>query len=477
LPKNQLLSTITLINSIKKGEPMNRSYRKNNPSPLGDLSSSLESKQNENTVETGSPNTHANKMQTEKKSNGILSTRTNEPALTDIPRKIRLLLVITGLASGGATNVVIDLANHFNNHPDFDIHLLTGPVPPGRTDVTHLAYDLGIKTQVIPGLINHLNPITNFKAVAHVRRIMVQGKYDIVHTHSSVAGVVGRLAAWRAGVPVIIHHVHGWAVHQDMSTKMQMLYVALERLCARCTTRLVVVSKEDIEKGLSHRIGSEDKFALIYNGIDLEKFRQPVNAKQVRAELGLDQDSKLVGMIGRLDMQKNPLDFIRTAAVVAERNPKVQFLIVGDGKLRPECELLIDKLNLRAKFFLLGYRDKDDVAKIISVLTITAMSSLWEGLPLAFFEAMSAGKPIVANDVDGAKDVVINGETGFLVTPRQPSEMADRIIYLLNNENLCKKMGDIARQHSNHFSINRMVTQTEIMYKELVALKGYNYSN
>jgi len=376
------------------------------------------------------------------------------------------LLVITGLASGGATNVVLDIAGHFNNHSDFDIEVLTGPIPAGGNDVTYLAYEQGITTRVIPSLMNHINPIVNVKAVADIRRIMVQGKYDIVHTHSSVAGVVGRFAALTAGVPVIIHHVHGWGLQKGMSRWTRMLYLTLERLSARFTNRMIAVSRPDIQKGLAHCIGKEDKFTLIYNGINLGKFRQPVDDQQMRSELGLlDPDCKLVGMIGRLDKQKNPLDFIQAAAIVAKGYSKVQFLIVGDGPLRPECERLINELNLKEKFFLLGFRN--DVARILPILTITAMSSLWEGLPIAFLEAMSAGKPIVANDVDGAKDVVINGETGFLVTPHQPSEMAGRILYLLNNETLCNEMGYVAQQRSSYFSVQRMVGQIESLYKEL----------
>ena len=380
-------------------------------------------------------------------------------------RKIRVLFVITGLASGGATNVVLDLASHFNNHPEFDIELLTGPIPPGRTDVTYLAYELGINTRIIPSLINHINPIVNLKAVADSRRILAQGNYDIVHTHSSVGGVIGRIAALSARVPVILHHVHGWGLHARKSKLLQILYVNLERLCARFTNQIIVVSRPDIQKGLAHRIGREDKYTLIYNGIDLENFRQPVNDKQMHEKLGLDPDCKLVGMIGRLDRQKNPLDFIRAAAIVVSRYPKVQFLIVGDGSLRPKCERLIDELNLKEKFFLLGYRN--DVPRIISILTITAMSSLWEGLPIAFLESMSAGKPIVANNVDGARDVVIDGETGFLVTPHQPSEMAEYILYLLNNGKLCHEMGQVAQRRSSYFSRQRMVAQVESLYKEL----------
>lgn len=445
---------------------MNRNHKHGNDLLLGNLSPYVEPIQKENLIgeaTLGAPRSSI--LKTEKEFKEAIPVVEYENTSRAAPRKIRVLLVITAFGTGGATNVVFDIASHFNDHSDFDIHLLTGPIPAGRTDLTNLAHERGIPAQIIPSLINHINPMMNLKAVADLRRIMVHGNYDIVHTHSSVAGVVGRLAAFTAGVPVVIHHVHGWAIQANKSRLAQMLYLSLERFCARFSNRLIVVSRPDIQKGLAHRIGKEDKFTLIYNGIDLEKFRQPVNDKQMREELGLNPNGKIVGMIGRLDQQKNPLEFIQTAAIVARSCPAIQFLIVGDGPLRPECERLIDELNLKEKFFLLGYRN--DIPRILSLLTITAMSSLWEGLPLVFIESMSAGKPIVANDVDGASDVVINGETGFLVTPHQPLEMAERILYLLNNEKLCNEMGHVARQRSTYFCTHRMVEQIESLYKEL----------
>ena len=400
---------------------------------------------------------------------GVVSKTIQSTHYQDTPRvasgSMRVLLVITGLATGGATNVVLDIASHFKNQSGFDLQLITGPIPPGRNDVTHRAKELGIPTRVLPSLINHVNPIVNLKAVADLRRIMVEGKYDIVHTHSSVAGVVGRLAALSAGIPVIIHHVHGWGFHDGMPGWTRKLYLTLERFCAKFTDRIVTVSEPDIKKGLMQGIGTEGKFTLINNGIDLEKFRQDIDVQQVRAELGLDPESKLVGMVGRLDEQKNPLDLIKAAALVTKSYPKVQFLIVGDGSLRPECERLINELNLKDRFFLLGFRN--DVPRILPILTITAMSSLWEGLPLAFLESMSAGKPIVANDIDGASDVVVNGETGFLVAPHQPQAMAERILTLLNDETLCNKMGYVAQQRSDHYSLPKMFGKIESLYKEL----------
>ena len=379
-------------------------------------------------------------------------------------RKMRLLLVITRLAIGGATNVVLNIADHFHRHPDFEVQLLTGPVPAGRTDMTPWAHERGIDVRVVPSLINHISPVDNLKAVAEIRNIIVEGNFDIVHTHSSVAGVVGRLAAATAGVPVIVHHVHGWGLRAGMSRLTRMVYLGLERLCASFTDRLIVVGKPDIQKGLAHGIGSEGKFVLIYNGIEVEKFCQQIDGQGLRSELGLEPDSKLVGMIGRLDEQKNPLDLIRTAAIVVEAYPGVQFLIAGDGPLRAECEQLIQSLGLEGVVFLLGYRS--DIPAILSILNLTVMSSLWEGLPIAFLEAMAAGKPVVANDVDGARDVVIDGETGYLVPPHQPPAMAERILTLLNDDELCEAMGLVGQERSGFFSIERMVGALESLYRD-----------
>jgi glycosyltransferase involved in cell wall biosynthesis len=384
-------------------------------------------------------------------------------------RKIRILLVITRLTTGGDTNVVLDIADYFNKHPEFEAHLAVGPVPDFEVDLTHWAYERAIPTKVIPMLVNHIKPLTNLRAILQLRAVIVQGKYDIVHTHSSVAGVVGRLAAFSAQAPVIVHHVHGWGLQKDMPIGVQMLYLALERFCARFTDRLIAVSRPTIQKGLAHHICQENKFALIYNGIQLERFRQQIDERQMRLELGLDPDYKLVGMIGRLDKQKNPLDFIRAAAIVVREYPQVQFLIAGEGSLRSECERLIDELHLKNKLLLLGYRN--DIDKIMPILTLTVLSSLWEGLPIVFQEAMTAGKPIVANNVDGAGDVVVDGETGYLVTPYQPQEMAERIIYLLNNDKLCCEMGLTAKQYAEGFSGQLMVEKIELLYRELLA--GY----
>lgn len=390
-----------------------------------------------------------------------------------LKRKIRVLLVATRLTIGGDTNVILDIASYLNSHPQFEVHLAAGPVPAHEVDLTYQANERGIPLLNIPSMVTYINPWHILRSSAELYTHIRKGKYDIVHTNNAIAGAAGRLAAVLARVPVIIHHVHGWGLQEDMSKMIKMLYINSERFSATFTNRLIAVSKPNIEKGLAYKICRENKFKLIYNGIPLEKFQQQVDKRTICLELGLDPECKIVGMIGRLDKQKNPLDFIRAAAIVAENYPKVQFVIAGDGPLRTECENLIKELNLNQKFFLLGYRN--DIDKIYPILTLTALSSLWEGLPVVFQESMIAGKPIVANNVDGALDVIDDGKTGYLVPPRQPQKMADRIATLLNDEELCDQMGLRAKQLAKQFSSEGMIKQIESLYLEL--LKEYHGGN
>lgn len=380
-------------------------------------------------------------------------------------RKLRLLLVITRLTVGGDTNVLLDIARHFRDHPGFEVEIAAGPVPTTEIDLSSLVRESRIPTSIIPTLSNCRDPRLLIGATLDLARLIRRKQYDIVHTHSSVAGIVGRVAAVTARVPVIVHHVHGWGLQEGMSIPMRHSYLGLERFCARFTKCLVAVSAPTIHKGLAHRIGSRDKYELIYNGINLQQFRQQTEDPKLRLELGLDPDCKVVGMIGRLDRQKNPLDFIRAAAVVERHCPQTRFLIVGDGALRPECEQMINKLNLRRRCILLGFRN--DVSKILPMITVVASTSLWEGLPVVFQEAMCAGKPIVSNDVDGVSDVVREGETGYLVAPHRPEDTADRILRLLKDDELCDRLSSRARLDAMKFSTEQMLKDIERLYTRL----------
>lgn len=384
-----------------------------------------------------------------------------------LKRKLRLLLVITRLTVGGDTNVLLDIAQYCREHPSIEAEIAAGPVPTAEIDLTYLAREAGIPVFIIPNLMNRPDPSLIARGVFELWSLIRRRQYDIVHTHSSAAGIVGRIAAVLARVPVIVHHVHGWGLQDEMLLPLKYTYLWSERFCARLTDKLVAVSAPTVQKGLAHRIGSETKYQLIYNGIDLRRFGNQEDTATIRAELGLEPGCKVVGMVGRLDPQKNPTDFVKAAALVVRNHPHVQFIFVGEGVLRAQCEQLVKELNLKEKCFLLGFRN--DVHRILPLIDVLVSTSLWEGLPVAFQEAMCAGKPIIANDVDGVSDLVHHGETGYLVTPRNTQEMADRILQLLTNELLSSRLGSHAREVSATFSRERMLSQIEALYLQLAS--------
>jgi len=242
----------------------------------------------------------------------------------------------------------------------------------------------------------------------------------------------------------------------------------LERITARWTTKLIAVSESDIKKGLDNNIGCPSKYILIRYGIDQDKIKQEAVDAFTKEELGLEATSPLVGMIACLKKQKNPLDFIRAAAVVLKKNPSVRFVSIGDGVLRQSMERLIKTEKLEGKVLLLGWRQ--DIYKIIPILDIVVLTSLWEGLPIALLEAMACAKPIVAYNVDGVGEIVKEAENGYLTEENDVEALADKINILLQDNAFSARMGKTGYGFLAQPSFNPqyMMKQIEHLYQELV---------
>lgn len=380
-------------------------------------------------------------------------------------KQTKILYIITKLAVGGAQDTVIDSVEHLNKAKKIYSEIACGPIEKNVGNLENLAISKGIRLVKIQGLTNNIKPISNIRALFILYKYIKKKKFQIVHTHSSVAGIIGRIAARFAKIPVIIHTVHGWGIRPDMPKIKQKVYIWLERFCERFTDKLIVVSKFNIDKGLKYKVGKPSKYTVIHSGIDIKKFSKEINTKEKKKQLGLDEDKPVVGMIGRLDAQKNPLDFVKSAGIIQKRFPNVQFIIVGDGPLRKQTEALINRLNVK-NFHLLGFRR--DVDEILQIIDISVLTSLWEGLPRVFPESMAAKKPIVATNVDGAPEAIIDGETGFIVQPKQPEALAEKVLFLLNNPNKSKQMGIKAFKRVNQFSLSRMLKDIDSLYDELL---------
>jgi glycosyltransferase involved in cell wall biosynthesis len=392
------------------------------------------------------------------------------PAPTRALRPLRVLHVITRMMVGGAQeNTLLSCA--LIDPTLYPSTLLTGPETGLEGSLHEEAAARGVQVIVEPNLVRRISPWHDFLATLRLRRVMRTGRYDIVHTHSSKAGILGRLAARWAGVPVIVHTAHGWGFNDEQPWYVYWLYVVLERVCAPFTGALVVVGAPNRDKGLKLGIGRPDQYRLIRSGIEVQAFRDVRTTRdEARRRLGLPADAFVIGSVGRLEGQKAPLDLLAAFAPVAAEHPEAHLVYVGEGSWRGELEAAIARAGLSGRVHLAGLRR--DVPELLRAFDVFALASRWEGLPRVFPQAMAAGLPIVATRVDGAPDAVTPGENGWLVDVGDTAAMAKVLRALADDPAMARRMGAAGRARVDEFSVERMVDALAELYDTLSTRGG-----
>jgi glycosyltransferase involved in cell wall biosynthesis len=302
-----------------------------------------------------------------------------------------------------------------------------------------------------------------------MKRFIQSGGYTIVHTHSSKAGILGRLAAHLAKTPLIVHTVHGWSFHDYMSPVTRWIYILLERWIARFSAALVVVTERDIEKGLQAGIGRREQYRCIRSAIPLDEFDpRQVDRQAVRQELGLPKDVVVIGNVGRFSTQKNPQDWVRVAGRVGQACPNTRFLLVGDGPLRIQVEQALQQAGIAGRTTLTGLRR--DVPRMLAAIDIFMLTSLWEGLPRVIPQAMAMGLPVIANRADGVTEAIQDGSSGYLCSPGEIEQMAECCIELVQHPLKRQEMGHRGQAYvSQEFDLCKMIASLEALYDELLA--------
>jgi len=381
--------------------------------------------------------------------------------------RISVLHPITRLIVGGAQENTMLTAALLD--PDrYDVDVISGSQTGSEGSLIEEVCARGIPLTIEPTLVREINPLKDLLAFFALYRHIRRGRYTIVHTHSSKAGILGRWAARLAGVPIIVHTVHGWGHHDRQHPLVRRFYILLEQITQRITDKLIVVSPLNIEKGLADGIATPEKYITIRSGIEMDRFQHPARPREVvRAELGIPLEASVVGTVTRLSPQKAPLDFIEMAAQTVPRQPDVHFVIVGDGPLRAEVEARVAALDLTERVHLTGLRR--DVPDLMHSFDIFALSSLWEGLPRVLPQAMAAGLPIIATAVDGNAEAVTDGINGLLTPPGDPQAMAAALLRLLEDSALARKMGEAGRTRAEEFSARKMASDIEALYEKLLA--------
>ncbi|MBN2011723.1 glycosyltransferase family 4 protein [candidate division KSB1 bacterium] len=385
-------------------------------------------------------------------------------------KKFKVLHIITNLPIGGAQDNTLITVEGLNRDR-YDVDLISA----SDGDWFQRANAIpNMRLLVVNELMRKINPVYDLIALIKIFRLMKKGNYDIVHTHSSKPGFLGRIASRLVGGAIVVHTIHGFPFHDFMHPIKRHFFILIERMVARLSDKLITVSKLNRQKAIQLRIAKHDKFVNIYSGIRFDKFENISVSRPAKCrELGIDPNSKIVGMVGRLSKQKSPHILINAIPSIIKKFPDTQFVIVGDGELRYDLEKLIKKLGLSERVHLLGYRS--DIPELVSIMDIFVLSSSWEGLGRSLTEAMYLGRAVVATRVEGVPEIVHHNKTGLLVPPQDVPAISNAIIDLLSHPEKAARLGERANARvAKDFCAQRMVDDIECLYEKLIEEHAQN---
>ncbi len=377
--------------------------------------------------------------------------------------KIKILHVITHLPIGGAQDNTLYTVELLDKEK-YDISLccnLDG-------DLVERAKKIeAIKLFDISFLCREVSPYRDIRAFLSLYKLFKEENFTIIHTHSSKAGLLARLAAVLNKTPIVIHTIHGFAFNDFMNMFKKNFFIYVEKLLAKWTDVLITVSNLNKKKIIDLNIAHENKIKNIYSGIDLRLFTNKRN-DDFRKELNLENDHLLLGSVGRLSDQKDPITMIEAFGIISKPFPNAHLALVGDGELKGKILEKIDQLKLKDRVHLTGNKNKP--WSVYHSMDLFIMSSIYEGLGRSITEALSCGVPVVCTDVEGVPEIVRDNITGILVPPKDSNKLADGIIRTLNDMETAKKMAEEGRRFvKDNFDVNKMVNDIDSLYNTLTS--------
>ena len=352
-----------------------------------------------------------------------------------------------------------------------EVLLVTGPALGPEGSLLRRARAGGGNVEVVPQLRRAIHPWRDWASYRRIKRLLRDFRPDVVHTHSAKAGVLGRAAAWSLGVPAVVHTVHGAPFHPYQGRGARALFCNLERWAARRCHAMVSVADAMTERMVEAGVAPREKFTTVFSGMEVEPFLDAERHRdRVRRELGYRPEHVVVGKIARMFHLKGHEYVIRAAGQVVRRNANVRFLLVGDGLLRRRLCRQISAAGLEDHFRLVGLVAAERIPELIAAMDIVVHASLREGLARVLPQALIVGRPVVSYDVDGAREAVISGITGVLVTPESVAEMADALDRLAGNRAVREQLGSEGRRRfTEPFRHQHTTARMRELYEKILA--------
>jgi glycosyltransferase involved in cell wall biosynthesis len=378
--------------------------------------------------------------------------------------------IITRLIIGGAQeNTLLTCEDQHRDHGD-RVTLITGPALGPEGSLMPRAERGGFDLRVVPELQRSIHPWRDWSAFRALVSLLRELRPEIVHTHSSKAGVLGRAAAQKVGIPAV-HTVHGASFHYGQSPLAYRAYIASEKWAAKRTAHFISVADAMTDEYVAAGIATREKFTTIYSGFDVEPFLYPPRPREeVRRELGLRDDHIVVGKVGRLFHLKGHEFVIAAAKDIVAANPSIRFLFVGDGNLREQYQRQIADLGLTDYFVFTGLVPPDRIPELLHAMDIVVHTSQWEGLARVLPQALIAGKPVAAYDVGGAREVVIPGKTGFLLPRDALRELVEAVGALAADPGMRQRFGQAGRERfMNQFRHQTMTRRIGDVYRDVLS--------
>lgn len=386
---------------------------------------------------------------------------------------MKITHIITRLIVGGAQENTVATVFGLRGKPGVEVSLISGPASGPEGSLENEAAKIPGLLTLIPELVRPVHPLKDILALRKLEKILREQKPDIVHTHSGKAGILGRIAANRAGVPVIIHHIHGPSFGNFQGALANFIFTAAEKRAAKVTDHFFCSADAMTKLYLAAGIGKPEMFTRIFSGFNLQPFLNATNDLALRKQFGLEENHFVIGKIGRLFKLKGHMDLVAAFAKILPQVPHARLLFVGDGSLRGEIEKQIHALGLDGKVIFTGLVPPGEVARYVGIMDCLAHLSYREALSRALPQALAAGKPVVAYDFDGADEVCLENETGFIVRTGDTDAAAQRLLQLANDSALRKKLGQRGQQFvKENFSIEKMVDDQYTVYLKLAAGRG-----